>query len=416
MIRFLLSNSNFKNFFLGNIIASIGINIGIIGINWFIIDYTKQNKILGIYMAISVLSGLTASFFIGTLVDTYNKQSIMILSNIIQACLLLILSVLLFFNMNILGVIYALAVVNSIGLSIYTTSSRSFIQELLEKQNFIYGNSIIEISLQVGAIIAAGTTGLIYKYYGFKTILFVMIISLMSSCLFICKIKHTSINKIVDNENYMFRLVNGMKYLFNNKIIFLLGILSFIPYIVTLASNSVLPGYINQHLLLGSVEYGISDMLFGIGAFTSGLVLSIIIKNIKRDFLILSMFILSICSLSFLIFNKSLIGLYIAYFIFGLGNTSAKIILNTMIMELVPTHLYGRAMSLWTSISSILQVVLVLGIGYLMDIVSAIYGYLSLSVIMVLGFYFIMKILPKLKMLYIDVSVVKEQNDISFKN
>lgn len=393
----LLSNCNFRNFFIFNVITNISVSICVIGINWFIVDYTKQNQTLGIYMATSLFSNLVASFFIGTLIDRHSRRNIMILSNLSQAFFLVILLILIWINASMLGLIYVLAVVTSIGLAVYSTSSRSFMQELLEKESLIYGNSIFEMSLQLGSIIAAGITGFLYKYFGFKIVLLSIIISLVLACVFLFKIKFTSIINKKDNDlKYILQLTDGMKYLFANKMLFLFGIISFVPYIVTIASNSVLPGYVREHLSLSSIEYGISDMLYAIGSFLSGIIISVIIKNQKKTF-VMKMFVVSIISLAFLVFNKNIWGLYIAYFCFGLGNSSLKVILNTIIMEIVPTQQYGRVLSFLNSTSCIIQMLIILGMGYLIDVVPVIYGYLLLSVIMAFGFWGINYTLPKVE-------------------
>ena len=61
--------------------------------------------------------------------------------------------------------------VNGIGWTVYMSASRSLVQELLPKEDLLNGNSLIEISLQVGMFVAGGVSGVLYKFYGFEVIL-----------------------------------------------------------------------------------------------------------------------------------------------------------------------------------------------------------------------------------------------------
>lgn len=382
----LLKNRNFKIFFFTSIIANIGINITLVGINWFIMDYTNQNGLLGNYTTISLISGFILSFFIGTLIDNNDKCKIIRYCNIIQGIVLLMIIIALNYKCNILIVIYSLAIINSIGFSLYSTASRSLIQDISEKENLIYGNSMIEISLQIGAIVASFITGIFYEYYGFISIMILTISLLFISGIFINSIKYNSSINLLNKEGYFSELSKGMNYLLNNKYLLMYGIVVFIPFIVTLMSNNVLPGYVKDHLNSSSIVYGTADMLFGVGALLSGILISSIIKKIPRNILQLIMFSVSIISLLFLTINKSIICLYILYFCFGLANSSLKVILNTYLMEYIDKSIFGRILAFFSSLSNILQAILVTINGRLMDSTDVIYGYLVLSIIMMIGF------------------------------
>ena len=54
-------------------------------------------------------------------------------------------------------------------------------------------------------------------------------------------------------------------------------------------------------------------------------------------------------------------------FLFGLGNTPLKILLTSTLMEIVDKEQFGRAMALWTGISSLLQVGLSFALGAALD-------------------------------------------------
>lgn len=72
----LLKIKNFRLFFLAEIISAFGVGISTVGANWYLIDKTNDSQLLGIMLALNVLSGFLASPIIGGLADKYNRRNI----------------------------------------------------------------------------------------------------------------------------------------------------------------------------------------------------------------------------------------------------------------------------------------------------------------------------------------------------
>jgi MFS family permease len=159
-----------------------------------------------------------------------------------------------------------------------------------------------------------------------------------------------------------------------------------VPSVITVVTNVILPGYIKQFLNSSTVSYGISDMCYGIGAFISGLIAGELLKKFSMNKLVSCLFALSTLVLVLLFANKFVAGLFILYFTLGLSNTMLRITLSSVLMERTIKEQFGRAMSVWLAISSILQIALSALIGKVMDIVSANSGYGVLAIGMFIGF------------------------------
>lgn len=381
----LLRNGLFRRFFFSSLSAYVGINIGLVGISWFIVDYTNRNRILAIYTMITLITTIVVTFLSSGFIDKYNKSTTIRWCNGIQGVCLLGFVALIANNIYILESIFAMAIVNSICQSIYYIASNGVVQSTLNKDDLIFGTSILEICVQSGAIVASLVTGIIYNKLGFSIVLFIMGVSLIMSALLIKKSEKDD-RKEEESLTNVKQIIEGGKYLKRNKVIILFGVMVFVPHMVTLLSNNVLPGYVSQFLKGNSVVYGIGDMMFGIGAFISGILISEVAANVKRGKLESLFFVISILSLGILVVNKGILSLYVIYFFFGLGNTSLKVILNTRLMEIVPENMYGRCYAFFKSISSLSQIFIVMMMGYLLDIISIVYGYLILAGIMLIGY------------------------------
>ncbi len=124
-------------------------------------------------------------------------------------------------------------------------------------------------------------------------------------------------------------------------------------------------------------------MLYGLGALAAGIFITNIFKFLNKNSE-MKLFALSFFTLILLFFNKTIYGLFILYFIFGLSNTALKVYMNTLFMKIIPEEIYGKCYSIINSISSIIQIFILMILGYILDIYGAAIGYVILAIIMLL--------------------------------
>lgn len=381
----LLKNQNFRNYFLADITSGFGSGMNFIGAGWFILEITGSNRSVGFLLALTLFSGLVVFPFSGMIVDRFNRRQIIWWSNLARGILIAIVAVSIITSSFKVIYLYFLVIIGGAGWSIFIPASRGLIQELVEKDELINGNSFIEISMQVGMFTAAAASGIIFRYFGFATILLIDTATFLISNYFLAKIRYDAVITHDQHESPYKQFSNGLKFLSKNPLIFGFGIMMFLPFVATMTSNVVLPGYVKNYLHQNSVIYGLADMSYGIGACLSGSMAASLATRFTRNKVVLLCFIVSIISLIFLIFNQYIIGLYIASVIFGLCNSSLRILLQTTAMEITPKEFFGRVMSVWVAISMTIQIISSYGAGCLMDNLRPNLGFLLLASIMVIG-------------------------------
>ncbi|MNN73987.1 Major Facilitator Superfamily protein [compost metagenome] len=125
------------------------------------------------------------------------------------------------------------------------SASRSLVQEIVPENDFIHGNSLIEISLQVGMFVAGALSGILYKYVGFELILFLNALAFIAASFFLSRMQHTPLKLNNEGERFFETFKKGFSYLLERPYIFLLGVVSIIPLVSTMVYNVVLPGYVS---------------------------------------------------------------------------------------------------------------------------------------------------------------------------
>lgn len=387
-LQLMKRNKNFLNYSVADIVSGFGTGMSFIGLNWYVLQMSGKSSSVGLFMSINLFSGLLAFIFSGTAADRYSRRNILIFSNFFRGALTVLVVAILALGFTNSIVIYSIAVFNGLGWGLYMPSSRGLVHELLEKNDIVEGNAILEISLQIGMFLSGGASGFVFKWIGIKGILIIDAITYFIAVILLFNIKYKQVVAEDSDSSFFTQFSNGFRYLKNNKVLFALGVLSMLPSVITVSTNVALPGYIMNHLHGTTIAFGISDMSYGIGAFISGLIVSEILKKVSRQKAVNSLFLLSSAVLFLLFTNNFMYGLFLLYFTLGLSNTILKITLSSVLMEHTIKEQFGRAMSVWLSISSLLQICFSFIIGKVMDKVPANYGYFVLAIGMFTGFVF----------------------------
>ena len=318
----LLKIKNFRLFFLAEIISAFGVGISTVGANWYLIDKTNDSQLLGIMLALNVLSGFLASPIIGGLADKYNRRNIILITYLLQVILyLLIVIALLMIGLETYLVI-GFAIVNGIGWTTYMATSRS-----------------------------------LYEINGFTLIIAMTIMMFLISIfmLFRLHVDKPTHSEEESTNSLLQEYLLGWKFLKDNMMIFIFGVISIIPMVFTMIFNISLPGYVYNVLKLSSVQFGFSDMLYGIGGLCAGLISAILSKKISTKALIFLLYFILVINSALFIWINSAFYLFIGSFILGYSISSISIYMNTAIMNTVSDKYVGRSFTIWTSISLLLQ-------------------------------------------------------------
>ncbi|OBZ17156.1 MFS transporter [Bacillus sp. FJAT-26390] len=380
-----LKPKNFRHYFIADIVSGFGVGMSTIGANWYLLDQTNSITSIGFMLSLNVIAGFLISAFVGTLIDKWNRKSIILWANAIRAAALLLITGAFLWTGFRIEYLYAFAVINGMGWTLYMSASRSLVQEILPEEDLIHGNSVIEISLQVGMFMAGALSGILYKYVGFEIILLLNALAFIASSLFLRRIEYTPIPVENEEETFYGTFKNGIRYLAERPSIFLLGVVSIIPLVCTMVYNVVLPGYVSTAVKGDSVVFGLSDMFYGIGGLLSGFVAAPLARKISQNGTILLFFLVSVLNLLAVAFNSTILLLYFGSVLIGLTNSSLRILMTTTLMESVSKSYMGRATSVWMAISLLLQTVSATGLGVFIDRYSPGVGFICMSGLMAAG-------------------------------
>ena len=344
---FLLKNKTFLFFFIGNITSLIGFGFNLIAISWMVLEESGSEYLLGKIMASATAPGLILAIFAGVIIDRVNRKWLLVFLDIFR---LIVVSVFLYFiskfNFEV-SFLYPVAFFMGLGNSLFWPTAQAFVQELVSEKDYFNANKLLSASYQVGSILGAGIGGLIVHAYSPIVALWINILTYIVSAFFISLAPFKRKNLYTEETNLFDLIMKGFSYLRKRVDILILGLTTILSDVAIWGSLSVLTITISKEVFeKGSLGYGIMDGFYGIGALLSTVLVGIILTKFgKASYLMFCYAIAGImCLISPVMANIYLAG--IAYFIMGLHNNSARIIVRTIFMENIPNHIMGRVQTI----------------------------------------------------------------------
>lgn len=371
-------------FFAVNALACVGLNISVVGVNWFIIDATRRNSILGMYGAVSIISAFITLSLSGHITDKYPKMTVLKYCCIGQAVLFFGVGLAHALQMPVGWIIGLLAVLNMPLMVVFSIVSRGAVASVWPDKALARGNAVLEITLQSGAMCAALLTGGLYGKFGFSFLIALGGVLTLAAGLLLVFSPLRFDGRTDRDEKYWVGLRKGFTYLRAHPAVFLYGLCAFVPTVVISASNTVIPGYVEQTLGKGAFVYGVGDICFALGALFAGWWGSRRTgKNTHGYFL--GRFAVSVgCLLALMVFTR-LWAFYAAVFLVGIFLAQLRIGLNTVFMQVADVDFLGRSLSLLMAISMGMQALLAYGAGVVMDAWGAPSGFALLSAALLCG-------------------------------
>lgn len=339
----LLKNKTFMLFFIGNITSLIGFGFNLIAISWMVLEESGSEYLLGKIMASATAPGLVLAIFAGVIIDKVNRKWLLVALDIFR--MLVVIGFLYHISNNKfeLSILYPVAFFMGLGNSLFWPTAQAFVQELVSEKDYFDANKLLSASYQVGSILGAGIGGLIVHAFSPVAALWINILTYLVSAIFIslAPFKREKIN--TEDKSLYDSIMKGFSYLKSRTDVLILGLTTILSDVAIWGSLSVLTITISKEIFQkGSLGYGIMDGFYGIGALLSTILVGIVLSKFGKASYLMFCYAIAgfMCLITPIMANIYIAG--IAYFIMGLHNNSARIIVRTIFMENIPNHIMGR--------------------------------------------------------------------------
>lgn len=349
----LLADKNFLSLFMGRLTTNAGDSIYYITTTWLAAEITSDPFYVGLTSAVILIpKGL--QFLWGPLVDRWNIKPVLILTQLIQAVLILMIPILYYMDVltiyNLLPIVFVAAIIAELGYPVQLKA----LPAIVPKNKLLQGNSLLAIANQTADIVMNALSGILLAILGIVTLYLVdSIIFTLAALLFsLIKLKKAPLEAVkvekLNLKNYGLEMKVGLKVVFNSMIwVFLIAnvLINFCLGVM----YAILPIYANS--LGGEEKYG-----YILTAISIGTVLGSLIST-KLNKVPIGLFISSSFIVAFILWG---IAPYMGFYFFLLLFTlcwipigSANIILGSVMQSVLPLTIIGRTNSVMSSFGAI---------------------------------------------------------------
>ena len=312
----------------------------------------------GVMMAILIVQ-IIVSPFIGNLLDSFPRKTVIMRVILLQLAFALIISFLweMLPEYEIIFIITLFMLVN-ITEGIFFDAMRSMQQTISSPVNIGKGNGFSEISGQLPSIIGPAMAIPVLTFLGPLYSLALSTVILILTVPILMRVKENfTVEKKVMNKNTAEKKEGAINYMKKNPSKIIFAFLLNMPFIMVATGNFLKPVFIVSTLHAGLFGLSLSEMVYASFASTLGLVLSV--TRWKNEIVMMYGFFILYIFGTFLMPTSPILFIFLIYQSFhGIGNPGVRVSRNTFLMKRIDAQHSGRFFSSVTFLSTTARLML----------------------------------------------------------
>ncbi|MFZ3130987.1 MAG: MFS transporter [Desulfosporosinus sp.] len=385
MIKFSLAKkrNTILSFFMAHILSAFGYEFIFFIMTLRVYHLSKNALNVGIFTALTFFPRLFSPFY-GTIVDQYPRERVFAVVSGLTGLMIIIMS----YISNIFW-IYSLWFFISIFLVFIGNVRAALMADILVKDNFLLGNSLILVSTTSAKILAPLLCGFVVIYVDLKYLLYFTGLVYFIVTLTCTMIKLPNRIQINRDKKLAAHILEGFQFIRRNPDLRFLFLIIFTRSLFLGLQTSSFVIYIKSYLARGDTDYGLFLTVIGVGSLLGSILGPWVAKRIKSSFLTIGGLGFSYGANSLLGLNSSypiaLIIVFFSFLVFYITVVALHSLRDKAITTNIRGNIYGSVIALLT----IPSIISMLAGGYLATIygvntvllVSGILALVSLGVI-----------------------------------
>jgi MFS family permease len=343
-----LQNKEYSFFLASRVFLTIALQIQAVIVGWQLYKLTKDPFSLGLIGLAEAIPAISIALYAGHVADISNKRNILLKSlAFIFACSLGLLLVSMDDFVIGIGSTYSLRgmyffiFLSGFARGFFSPTAFSFLYQLVQKEQLTRASTLNSSAWQIASIIGPALGGIFYGTMGITNTFVLVLICLLVSFLALLSIKSKPIVSVGAIESISIRLKEGIKFVFDNKVI--LSAISLDLFAVLFGGAVVLlPVFADEILAVGPQGLGMLRASPSLGASITMIWLSIR-KQIQKPGIVLLYCVAAfgLCMIGFALSTSLYVSLFLLFLSGAFDSVSVVIRGNILQLE-TPDHMRGR--------------------------------------------------------------------------
>lgn len=361
-----LLNMNFLLLWQGQTVSRIGTQVFAIAMIFWIKHTTNSASLIGFMLMCSAIPEVLLATLGGMAADRYSRRLIIILCDFLSGISMLLLALVFFVFPGapdfIIAAIFGVSIIIAIINSFFEPSIAAALPDIVPKNKLAGANSLGQLSQQISLFLGQGLGGLLYRLLGAPLLVLFNGFSFIFSGISEIFIRIPQKLPGETNESgknisaFIKELTGGFNFIWKNKGLKNLVLLSAFINFFTMPIIVLLPFYIEDFLLLKEDWYGYILALYGAGTLAGYFSASLLkITGRSKSFLIIILMMLEAAGYASLSFIHHPFFSLVLAFVVGAMNGYVMVNILTIVQSFTPSIIRGRVFGFLTTLTGALS-------------------------------------------------------------
>ncbi len=314
-------------------------------INWHTYELSGSALALGGLGLARLIPIVAFSLMGGIVADTRNRRHVMLVTQSIMMCGAFVLGIVTWLGIVSIWWIYAVGMVNAAAAAFDLPSRQSLTPNLVPREDLTNAVTMGSMVFQIASIVGPGIAGILIGQFGVGIIYWINGFSFLALLAALLLMKTATPPKLKSSDARLKMLLDGMRYVYQEKIILSTMLLDFFATFFS-GANTLLPIFASDILKVGPEGYGILAAAESFGSVMTGLLMSVWGEvRAKGAALLGGVALYGAATIAFgLSSTFSLSLLFLA--LIGAGDTLSTILRSSIRQLVTPDELRGRMTSI----------------------------------------------------------------------
>lgn len=417
--RLIWAQRGFRYFFLAMFISLFGSGMNFIGVSWYILATTHSTVKVALQVIVVTLPGLLVPFLGGILIDRYDRRYLGVILDFVRGIFVLSTAYVAYKNHLQLWHLYAMTLITGTGSAMYWANVNSLVQEVIPASQFSGANAATLVGVQSGMLIAGAFVGFIYDHANIYGILAIDGCTYFVSAYCLYKVRSGYVSprahlkrarefsdateraaealesatspeiaeaglSLAMYENFKTDFREGAAYLKQQPVVRSLIVTHSIMMAGVVSANVVLVALTNDVLHAGAKGLGYLEAGWAVGAITGGIIASQLKQNLRMPLYVSVLAVLAVGHIA-TPFVAFVLGAALIQVMFGFCRALGGVVAQSSLMTIVPRHFMGRTQSAMAILTTVVQLLMSFGLGWLAQNAGLVAGYSLLAVLYAIG-------------------------------
>jgi MFS family permease len=343
-VLYAFRSRDFRLLWTGQTVSLIGDSAFFVALGWKVFSVSGSGA-LGVVLMLQAV-GMVATLLVGgALADRYSRRTLMIVSDLARFALVAVLVAVDVTGEPSLALLGALALGNGLASGFFMPAFGGIVPLVVEQPQLASANALIGISRQASLIVGPAAAGVVYGLTGSEVVFAFDAASFLVSAGLIWRARPRAFEAQAP-EGALREIATGLRYVASSTWLWLTIALFSVFLMVVLAPIQVLmPKLVEEHFHRGVGAYGLLLTFQGVGMVAGTLLFGQLDPRRRRGLLSYGLWIANALLIAAMVLSPEY-WLAAVFAVLRGGCLGFGIaVWDTMLMELVPTHLLSRVIS-----------------------------------------------------------------------